>query len=499
MRRRQEMQHQGTRPPRDARMFAQARTAPGRVPKAMRPPRRSRSAAESPRARRNGRAPRRRADGAARREEARRARAADRGRRSRQGSSSREETARANARHSRRAPRRKDRATDFSRARLRLAQEHHAAPPTFELLGPRQLVDAERRHAFCEREAPSLVGRDRARRILEKQRAEPALAPAAQARAPWRRTPNRRQARCARRISASISLRSIDAASQNARGGGTPGDLGDGEKGRSRQSDRPGRAPPRGHWREDIRRCGRAPWRCVPDRRARAEGPVMARSPSARLRANSCGARAVFAQPAASERMANAPAPRGRARNARDARRDRSRCRRARARRRRPRSRAPSVSPPQGAPPRCTMRARRGGRGKARMARPRSVRRSLGIERPEIGEKLSRLRERAARRRIEEGSRVGSATPQAAQSSKQPREIGVEDFGRREGGSDRPSRRPPRGDSRCRARSGRRARAAGRPRRARRARSRAGSCRHRAHRPARAQGRNRSRRGYRRA
>ena len=57
----------------------------------------------------------------------------------------------------------------------------------------------------------------------------------------------------------------------------------------------------------------------------------------------------------------------------------------------------------------------------------------LGIERPEIGEELSRLRERGARRRIEElePRRIGDAPGGAIE--KQTREIGVEDFGRREG------------------------------------------------------------------
>src|SRR4029077_16330213 len=68
----------------------------------------------------------------------------------------------------------------LSRARLLLARPHPAPSPALELLRPRQLVDAERRHAFCERERRRFVRRDGRRRILEKQRAEPALAPAAE-------------------------------------------------------------------------------------------------------------------------------------------------------------------------------------------------------------------------------------------------------------------------------------------------------------------------------
>ena len=102
-----------------------------------------------------------------------------------------------------------------------------------ELLGPRQLVDAERRYAFCERERRRFIGRDRCRRILEKQRAEPALAPAAK----------RARRGVERQIIAKLDVRGefgFDLASldrcgeQNTRGGGTPGDLGDGEKGCSR-------------------------------------------------------------------------------------------------------------------------------------------------------------------------------------------------------------------------------------------------------------------------
>ena len=172
--------------------------------------------------------------------------------------------------------------------------------------------------------------------------------------------------------------------------------------------------------------------------------------------------------------------------------RDRRRCRRARAptgsrryrRRAGPRPRAAAST---------TMRASRGGSGSWRSLRPSSVMRRSRIDGAELGQQRPRLGQRARRRRIEERklARIGRAP--LRQIEQHARQIGGEDFRPRiRLRATRSAARPTAG-SRCRARCGRRGRAADRRRRARPARFRAASGRRPARSAAPAPARNRPR------
>ena len=118
--------------------------------------------------------------------------------------------------------------------------------------------------------------------------------------------------------------------------------------------------------------------------------------------------------------------------------------------------------------------ARRGCRPSRAIARP------CGVMRPRRrARRVEQQRARLASAAAGGGSsqarrRVGA--PQQRQLERQRRKVGVEDFGRRKAAS-RAAPPPATGDSRCRARAGRRGRGAGRRRPGRPAPSRAASCR----------------------
>ena len=153
-------------------------------------------------------------------------------------------------------------------------------------------------------------------------------------------------------------------------------------------ADRPHRGSRRARWRAGTARARRAPWRCDPDRRARAGLPAMRRPTSA-----GC---ALARAPRPSPPRAAACHRRGGERSRRKLSR---RCARSVSLPPRPRStriaamsaasRLPRRSPPRAS----TMRARRGGSGSARMRAAGAVMRPSCIERAE------RRAARRARRR----------------------------------------------------------------------------------------------------